>query len=252
MKKTFLILTIFLLSLSLVTTASATIFSEKTFAQNKKPTVLFEQVEITDKEVLFERAKNNLTDREVPFSFKGSSVTPMEAEENDNIEAHVDSYSTTQLLRTVELGNDVVVNKYVTDSFQTLSLRDKFDYTWDPDTYGCRAYSRIYWNEIMDDGQKYYSLYSVQGGWDNIDSQYTLSNRSVTLGQSGWGLGGYVGLLQEETLPVYANSYSRSADSSWIPVFSGYQNNVGAFSEVTITRFGTSWDFISNPNYLNQ
>jgi hypothetical protein len=221
----------------LLTLVGNTSFAQSTSFDEK---IIYKAKEITDINLLYERAKNGVTDKK-DDNFKEDVSIMGAVSENDEIR----KFSTTQKLLEVEKNNET------TESFKTVSFvvvsekhdngiirpfGSKDEEQWDG-AYGIRAYSTVYYTRSTNGNLYTYTLNSVSGGWDNIDSQYSLSGRHVRYGVSGNRAGGGVVLEHEDKYPT-GNTFSYTATSAMsYPVES--RVIMGLNSYITIKR-GTS------------
>lgn len=229
-----------------------TLFGDTSFAQSASldGKIIYRADEITDIDLLFERAKNGVTD-ETDNNFKEHMSILGAVSDNDVIR----HFSTTQKLLEVKKNNETIENFKIV-SFVVVSENDdsgiirpfgsKDEEQWDG-TYGIRAYSTVYFTRSRNGNLYTYTLDSVSGGWDNIDSQYRLSDRHVRYGVTGNRAGGGVVVKHADKYPT-GNSFSYDATSAMsYPVESKVV--MGLNSYITIKR-GTdsTWELAHQNN----
>lgn len=204
-------------------------------AQDK---ILIEKAEITDTEVLFTRAINNVSDVQIR-----PEATAQLINTGSSTKLDLEVYSTTQLLKEVKKDDGTVVSTCAITVFATLP-NDKWDVAG-----GLRAYSTVYYDIVKDQYQmQFYDLYKVTGGWDRYDSTYSLSGREVSVGLVGGGMGG--GVTTNQVMYKYpsSNSFTYYTPSSWIPANPLNIGGAGCISYIKIDRFGEKWDLTLNNN----
>ena len=227
--------------------SSASVYADE-YPSGFDSNTLYESAEIKDVKILFSRANSGISDIANEKGIKSAKITNLSSGEEKNIETK----STTQLLKRKKSKNGAITNNYATTSFATIKnsdlnvmslLRNKYDYATEDRSYSVRAYSTIYWDEVVSDGITYYTLDHVSGGWSILDSQATISNRFVRLGQNGWVYG--YGWKQQYTPWMSVSSiYTKYAYTSWSPVSSTSTNFVGGSQRCIITQQGSSWWFV--------
>lgn len=218
--------------------------------------------EITDLNVLYERAKINKQDFKDSLKFKSEAkITPIQQgvaiSESTSNTLNADDYQTSQLLEEITYADGTKSKTYVVTNLAVIqeaendskkgivALADKYREKWD-DTGGLKAYSRLYINETSG----WISLSSVQGGWQIADSSYTIPNRRVRLNQSGVGVNGAVMKQQDYYPGGLTFNYTAPSWPKVSTITSGAgQAYVGAGQYVTIKRGGSSWQFSWSNNF---
>lgn len=218
--------------------------------------VKFETYEITDKNVLFEKAQNNISDKSV-------GKATVQIKNNDKMKS--ETYSTTQLLKVEEDTTTNNVSKtYVTNSFVIVQDEEEIENTalttavsplatipgtmtkvkWDTTT-GVKATATIYWTEYENyqgTPLTYYKLNKAVGSWYQADTQIIIFNREVKLANSGATVsGGY--LYQVTPWKAYTtNSFTYSANTSWQPVSNVTLFDFGVLMNCDLKRSsGSAW-----------
>lgn len=223
--------TLIFISISMTFQASAS-------PSQDKPKVIFQKDEITDLNKLFDLAKRGISDIE-HSKFKPKATIK---DDKGNI-AEIDTYSTTQHLKTLKHSDGTQNDYFVTTTFAVIpaATGSKPFEKWDS-SYGIRAYSTIYWSTVNDpNGLLYYRFDKTTGGWERSDSTLLLSNREVMLGQYGWNLGGG---WSNPTKTYYPTSNTYTYSPGWQPVFGGGDFDFGMNCTVTIKHgsSGSPWE----------
>ncbi|WP_313640339.1 hypothetical protein [Paenibacillus sp.] len=220
-------------------------YAETAATPDKDKVVLFEATPITDIDVLLERAKNGITDRQnesqpTPSVVQISNKALLQEDEFSLEE--IEYYSTTQKIREIKQ-DQTTVETFSTTNFAILSADDK--YQTKPDTSGgVVAYSTVSYDVIYANNLENYKLLSVTGGWNVHDSSISLSNRTVTYGASGNGMGGGAYLTQKRgPYTVSVNAFSYAAPSEWVYITEP-QSTVGVTSQVTLSRGSSTWQLL--------
>lgn len=201
--------------------------------------VEFEAKEIKDKQVLFERAKKGITDlNDDKILTRGKLINVRTGKDEP---ARI--YTTTQLLKVETLPNGSKQSSYVTTGFvvSPLDYAQYYDYNWDS-TYSVKAYGTIYWNWWYDpNGVSYFDLAKVDGGWSIADSTCSLSGQYAIVAENGWV---YESGYHQQTTTKYPSglTFAYSAPSTWEPVSSSGNYQVGQTTYTRINRGGSAWD----------
>jgi len=208
----------------------------------EKEIVLFEAEPITDVEVLLERAKNGISDSNgeiATFTNKPSlsvqSIKTTGVEDEDEFKQ--DFYETTQKLKVVQKGDDII-ETYNTTSFAVLSEGRKYE-TQPDSSGGVVAYSTVTYDRVPNGHLALYKLIKVSGGWNVHDSSISLSNREYTYGASGNSVNGAP--VSQSSGPQSTgelNAFQQNAPSAWVYVDS-VDLLMGVTSVVDLSR-GTS------------
>lgn len=222
---------------------------------NTDEKTVFETEPITDLDILYDHAKNGISDK-----IENMNTKAVLQKIGSNKLSEIDIVQTTQCIKITEDDKGQKQTSYATTIFASIpnlpSLRESYDeYDDDEDedsTYSVRAYSIIYWNEYEDQAQLLYgNLEKVTGGWQILDSRVYLSNRHVINGQTGWTMNNGWKEYQQNNYPS-SLTYSYTTPSSWLPVKfnpSAPQMDLGSTSNVTITFGSDSWNFQFTNNY---
>jgi len=251
------ILTIIVSVLFLLITAIPA-FADSLISQ--KPEKVIENPEITDQEVLFERAVNGISD------LKNEDLAPKSkafiSNSEDGILKDVKVYSTTQLLKEEKFKDGRINSEYVTTSFGVIKesdLNSSGEFTiqgaleddeWDS-THSVKAYSTIRWtNQNDSQGVKHITMagQTISGGWSPLIG-FSVKNMTIRIGQTGlssWG--GY--LEQIAPYSISEITFSKNVSTSWKPVFADSSSTVGC-SQTCRIYHGTStsyWTFTFTNN----
>ncbi|WP_339287593.1 hypothetical protein [Paenibacillus sp. FSL E2-0201] len=216
--------------------------------------VLYEAEQITDIDLLLERAKNGISDLE-STSTENQKMT-LKSENNNSLieksivnqklEEEVELYSTTQLLKVVQKGEDVT-ETYSTTSIGILSAGSLYG-TTDILDGGVVAYSTVNFDRTPNGGLYVYKLISVTGGWNRHDSTLSLSNRIVRYAISGNKNGGGFASHSSGDIAETVNAFGYAAPTTWSSVESSSMI-MGVTTEVTITRGSQQW-LLRHPNNI--
>ncbi len=271
--------------LSIVLMAALLIIAYPGLAFSTTPTVknqvTFQADEITNRDILRQRAINGVSDYKGKMNQKATVTDP-----KTNIKKDVEVISTTQLLEITETSNGVIQKKYATTSFALLKASDLleasdlsnttaaiitcdvfdnsalfrsnaklnsgyrlagshgdsgFDSSWSVEAYNC-----FYWTNSWDgNGLEYSTLNSGNGYWQ-IDepSLYSSSNHSYRFIQIGWIYGG---AYQEykSSWTSCGTSFSGYAPTNWSPIHIESMVGFGVAQKCNVTRkaTGTTWYF---------
>lgn len=206
--------------------------------------VTHSEKQVTDINKLYDMAKNGISDIESPNE-KGI-ITSNETKESK----YVDIISTTQLLE-VKQSRSVMSKTYAktifldTDSISKNNLRrdSSSKSKWDK-TGGVKASATVVFTISNGDGKfNYVSISKVSGNWSIADGQIRVTNRKVSINQSGLVSGG-LGLMQQKKETPTSNSFSYNAPSNWKPVgIDSLSYYSGVELSTTLVRGGSSWGF---------
>ncbi|TFJ92039.1 hypothetical protein [Lentibacillus salicampi] len=227
------------------------VYGSPVFAETTDEGVIYQSSEIKDVEKLFERAKHNISDipkQELPQMVEQKGIL-----KGDKTSKEINSQSTTQLLKKEIKPNDAQIQSFATTSFNIVTGKDldvtsrsgrKYGEDFDS-SYGVRAYSTLYYDEVTDsNGKVHYDLTRVSGGWDVNDPTFNLSNQSVNYGAEGWSsyANGYV-RDQNSTRYLSGFSYTYYTPSSWYPItFDTSWYIFGMNSYTDISKSGDTWE----------
>lgn len=202
-----------------------------------------ESTKISDLTVLFERAKEGITDLQM------TKTDPTFIKSQHGKTGKVERFETTQLLSSTTKNGDTTKN-YSTTIFNTLSTRSSGGDKWD-DSYGVKAYITIDWTSGTYQNIATASINNVSGGWLISDSWLSISNLSLTINQNG----------VTPTIPYPTNqsksyspgttfNYSNVASiNNWEPVLIGSSDipsAVGTQQNCTVHDNSDSWSFPFN------
>lgn len=226
----------------------------------KKEKVIFEETEITDLDVLFEKAKLETAKKKLNKTNKTIQTEQTEEKKalliGDKNTVEVDTYSTTQHLKTTEI-DGVEEKTYVTNTFSEPTVEQLAIASSSPQnssgTDGCmcvRANSSLYWTESQAGGIDYKKISKVAVSWTKLDSTVTLSDRKFQYALNGWTP--YYGYIQQVStmISMSGDNISYLTNSSWKEVADTENFLMGVTSYITAKRgSGSSWTY-TLPNYL--
>lgn len=216
----------------------------------KEFNVTYEQQEISDIDVLREKAKKGETDLNVNLS-----KALLKDSQTNKVLGEIDTYSTTQILQVLEDKNNNKIIKYVTTAFSDvdpdLMGEDKGEFDINGDLGDdevhngvVRSYSRIYWESYKVGHLTYENLTRVTGGWEKLDSTWVFSNRKVEYGQCGINDGNRPCYNSGSKTPS-SNTYSYNQnDSSWYSVIAEEGYHLSSTSYITYTRGDRSYTHV--------
>ncbi|WP_342436672.1 hypothetical protein NSS79_25570 [Paenibacillus sp. FSL L8-0436] len=222
-------------------------YAETAALPDKDEVVLYEATPITDMEVLFERAKNGITDLPLSKSAEEPSIKQILNNNKSQIQAEpeigvVEYFSTTQKVKAVKI-DEKIVDTFSTTSFAILADGSKNETKWDS-SGGVVAYSTVNYDTLTQNNIKHYKLVSVTGGWNIHDSSINLSNRTVTYGATGNSLGGGPYLSQiGGPHSISVNAFSFAAPTSWYYIAQP-SSTIGVTSQVTLSRNSSTWQLL--------
>jgi hypothetical protein len=221
----------------------------------EKSTHLKKVKEITDLDILYEKALNGITDNK---EMEGQLNSTAILSGDKGTFSTNDVLSTTQKL-TTEQTVEGIEESFVTTSFVTLDLNnddtmfniladyDKGDEKYDP-TKSVKAYSRIYYSSSNKDGLTHYAITKVTGGWLSYDPYVSFKNAKVNItqqGKSNYGCSQYNCSDQTVTNNVSGSTFSYTSPmTSWKPV--GLTAGVYyLYTQQTATIYdnSSSWNF---------
>lgn len=201
---------------------------------NKK--IIFQQEEITDLNVLYEKAKKEKKDsspsQAILKGAKGST--------------EIDTISTSQLLRVTE-NNGVSEETYSVTYFaeptnaqlEALAENSSTRYK-DDDSYSGRISSTFYYTNTTTAGQPAVQLERASATFTILDSSVAMSNKQMWLGASGWTSGGTVSQVTGR-YTVTGNYRLVYAPSNWDPIATAPYKNFGVNAQATLSRGGSTW-----------
>lgn len=226
-------------------------FAKASDTSQEEGVVLYETEQITDIDLLLERAKNGISDLEstptqkLTLKSESSNSLIERSQVNQSLEEEVDYYSTTQLLKVVQKGEDIT-ETYSTTSIGILAAGSIYQTTGDS-SGGVVAYSTVNYDRTTNGGLFVYKLVSVTGGWNPHDSSISLSNRTVRYAISGNKYGGGFTSQTSGNIAVSANAFGFAAPTSWDSVESSSMI-MGVTTDVKLTRGSTQWSLLHQNN----
>ncbi|WP_159882904.1 hypothetical protein [Paenibacillus puerhi] len=202
--------------------------------------IIFSKPLITDLEQLYSSALQGKTDYSSPNVKGGATYT--DTTSGEQIEAEV--ASTTQLFQVKQNRQDnSETRRYVTTSFiGPLATSSGNKETWDG-AYSTKAYTTLEWETKTKNNKEYITIINASGGWTK-DSQVTLDNRSVRIGQTGTDENQtqVVQKIEFQNHQLTNNSFNYGVGTSWKPVRTGeVWTLVGVSMDVEIFRGTGSW-----------
>lgn len=128
---------------------------------------------------------------------------------------------------------------------------DSFSRSGTDNGYGMTAYLTVYFNRSTQDGLTYGQLTSVTGSWVVSDTSYKLSGRTVCYGEDGKSISGaHYSNSATKSPTTNSFSYTTSEMKQAINISaSGVFSTFGCWSEVTITRKGSTWKLFLDCKY---
>lgn len=218
---------------------------------NENSKVIYENQEIKDLDVLFNKALKGETDLEVPVLLEGILINKKTGEKKT-----FKTYKTTQLLKVKKDKNGGIYKEYATTAFTVFNLNKTFDNSvstsseegeysapakWDS-TGHVRAYSTIYFvfGETTNGVQTILTTRAT-GGWDVYDNQYSLQDRKVTITCNGL-MEGRIG-VSDQIQYEYPDwlTFEYYTDPNWDPVMTTFDYKVGDVTDCEIYRGGDHW-----------
>jgi len=206
MKK--LLLTLFTVALFILSFTSIGFAAQKSEVTYKKDL-------IKDLKVLQERAEKGISDKKPDF-IKNFKATMEDNKTGEKVDLNVKE--TTQLYQVSKDVQGNTIESYAVTSFVSDDSKKSTSYLSDG---GVKAYSTIYYNIKYDNNKNtHIGLVGTDGGWTIVDSFYTLSNRNVSLVQSGRNN------INWTNVNLTAGPYYPSSNSFSYSVFWDGQNQV--------------------------
>ncbi|MGX8128549.1 hypothetical protein ACWTV9_19990 [Clostridioides difficile] len=221
----------FLLLSSVLTLMLATPVS---FADTREtPKVVYSSNEITDYDILYDRAKNGISD-----------LSEKKVVSNDTEE-----FSTTQLLKEKKY-SDYTEQEYVTSSF-TCAVPSKMtrEASTSDKTYGVVAYTNTYYTVENKGAARYIKLTKLTGGWRIKDSQIKVTNKTYSAGISGTALNGGSTYKTTGTKSTTASTFSYTIPN-WPAVFPFDGNACHINTNAKLTSGGSTWS-LSHQESIN-
>lgn len=216
---------------------------------NTEKKIIMQQEEITDLDVLYEKAKKEKKEK------KEQLVNPKATLEGTKGSMEVEALTTTQLLEVSE-ENGVKTETYAVNSFveplesdlefTTLATGSNSDYNYDYAKSG-RLNSTFYFTNTTTGGQPAIKLHRAVASFTILDSSVSMTNRKMWLGASGYTSGGYKTQVTGN-YTVTGPSRVVYAPSSWVAVAKAPSKYFGVNSSATMSRSGSSWSI----NLVNQ
>jgi hypothetical protein len=249
MKKIFYSLSALLLIFTLSSSYNAFAVENSTSLKKEK--------EIKDLDILYEKARNGITDNKEIEAQLSSEVI---LSGNKGTFSTNDVLSTTQKL-TSELTGEGLEESYVTTTFVDVNLdelrkesiiqpfADKGGEGYDPKTISVKAYSRIYYDTSNKDGLTHYAITKVTGGWQSYDAYVSFKNTQVQINQRGHSSysGCSQGYCNDQTVtkPVSGSTFSYTSPmTSWNPIAKTDNFTLlGTKQTATLYDQSSSWSF---------
>lgn len=215
------------------------------YAENGVSLTVIEYDEITDLDLLRERAKNGITHASIPFQMSSVLVLLEDPEMKNgkvkSVKREFPVYVTTQKLKTIK-GKDFVEETFATTAFTTASTYTYQSYSKSSSTRDSgdtvESYGTIYYtirkcSDCLQSSEDV-KLNRAKGGWYDLDTHVSLSNREVEYGV----LQGPDG---SDTVFAYptTNTFDYTSNSK-------YQSNgdityAGMVTVVTLTEGSNTW-----------
>ncbi|MFS8602533.1 hypothetical protein LRO89_08000 [Priestia megaterium] len=209
----------------------------------------YEQKEITNEEILLERAQNNISDisekeEEKILPINDATIVNEETGEEENTETYV----TTQKVQETQTDDGSQTDSYVTTVFATAAVSgdaSRSDYANDA-SISVKASSTFYWDKSTVRGVPVYKHKGAKGSWKISDSNITISNRSYTLNNAG--MNPDKGLVSEsKRYELSSNSFSKAAPSTFSTIIASKAKSwvfgVTMDCKVKEVSSGDTWNF---------
>ncbi|WP_028309313.1 hypothetical protein [Desulfitibacter alkalitolerans] len=204
------------------------------------PIVIFEKELIEDKDELFERARNKVSDVVNNNNIVSQGFLK---EKNSETKIPLKVYTTTQLYRIEKLPGGGINTYYATTNLIEIqsSGGSRDAWKWD-ETGGVKAYNTIYYS--LKGNKKYAHFLKGEGGWINYDyPQVSLANRQVKHGKFGIKEDG--GLIDEIRRYKPTSNYSYNTPSHWTYIEAHPLHYFGETTLVDIIATdGSQWELI--------
>lgn len=235
------------LFLVLILTLVLSLASVSSFAaeENKSDAkILYKQAEITDSEMLYQRAKNNITDSKI------KNVNAQIKLENNSEEIEkIASYETTQLLESKQV-DDSTIETYVTTLIEDVKLKNdtrsstSSTGTLTDTTTSYQVYSKIYYTLTQRGGASDITIkyYAAKGWWINLDTSVQGSNRKLKAKMTGTNYISNCYYACEKSNNPSSDSgayFSTFFPEFWLDDYS----NLYLFTSIDLTRWGNTTIF---------
>lgn len=217
---------------------------------NTEKKIIMQQEEITDLDVLYEKAKKEKKEK------KEHLVNPKATLKGAKGSMEIEALTTTQLLEVTE-ENGVKTETYAVSSFveplegdlefTTQATGARSDYSYD-DARAGRLNSTFYFTNTTTAGQPAIKLQRAVASFTILDSSVSMTNRKMWLGASGYASGGYKTQVTSK-YTVTGSSREVYAPSTWVAVATAPTKYFGVNSSATMTRNGSSWSINLTNHY---
>jgi len=207
--------------------------------------IVYEQKEITDKEILLERAKKGISDTD---NNEIKEIDVKNARTGEVKKAKL--YTTTQKLKA-----EMLTSGGTRETFATTTIAEydgSRSNSGDDESYSVKAYSTFYWNEENHNNIKHLRLINATGSWVSSDSQIRTLYHKARLLAFGWTFEGIWSSQQQDFTNV-TSSFNVSAPSDWKSISSvqGRYGNFGVLTMCNVQDIGSGdiW-YMELTNYL--
>lgn len=225
--------------------------------------LVFEASEITDQNILLERAKNGVNESTSNPASVIALTKDNKSVDIDKIKVHatIQKLSTNKNLKTGKLTSQYKLVSFADIPLSVLSTDIDSSSGWDQ-TGGIRATCTIYFDEMTCGQVKYIKMNSINGTWDRFDSSITWSNSKIgvftqsTVAYSNcnvyWQgvMTGYDEIKPSNGIPTSGTNYSMTPFlnsqtdlyGKYMSNRTGVDNNQGNM-KIDLSRSGSSWNF---------
>lgn len=223
---------------------------------------LKKEKEITDLDILYEKARNEISDnKEMDAQLQHNSTAILSGDKGTF--STNDILSTTQKL-TSEQTSEGLKESYVTTTFTNVNLDElSKDSIIQPfadhgkegydNSKSVKAYSRIYYNTSTNGGLPHYAITKVTGGWISYDAYVSFKNAEVSITQQGTTkysgcTNGYCN-NQIVTKTVSGSTFTYTSPmTSWKPVTKNDFTLIAVKQKATLYDSSSSWVFSFDNN----
>lgn len=225
---------------------------------------LKKQLEITDLDILYEKAQNGISDnKEMDAQLQQNSTAILSGDKGTF--STNDVLSTTQKLTSEQTGEGLE-ESYVTTTFanvnfdelskdsiiQPFAIGDQGDDEYDT-TVSVKAYSRIYYSTSTKNNVTHYAITKVTGGWISYDAYVSFKNAKVSITQQGTTnySGCTNGYCKDQTVTntVSGSTFTYTDPmTSWKPVTKNDYTLIAVKQTATLYDSSSSWGFTFDNN----
>lgn len=203
---------------------------------------MFERIPLADQSVLYSRARAGIT--ELPGDIDFFKIQAKN--KADGSEAPTETFATTQVIRQTLLPNGLVLTRYQTALFTEITVSSTLEIKETDPGITVRHNFLITYDKLGD----YVKIQNVRGMWERLDPSVVVSDAWLVAAFQGSRIDDPVptGDRVEKYVgyPTFGANYYLTPPTWW-----GYVNIVGAgfyigaAQKSTITRGGSSWEFVT-------